>query len=280
MNMISRNMLERRDVGRVKMAFVDEGKGEPIVFIHGSFDDHHSWHKVAEIMSRSHRVITYDRRGHGSSTDEPGQGSIHEDVEDAIGLLDVMQLKEAHIVGHSYGANIAIVLSGKVPHRVKSLFIHEPPIFALLDGSAELRDMRSSYMGTMNVVATMIEDGRVEEAAELFVDRVAFGEGFWAEMFDECARRSILSNVDTWLDQFKDPDRLSIDVSVLEILGETVTMSVGTRSLPPYEIITNRIVGMIPSVMLAKINGAGHGAHISHPRQVANKLINHLNTVS
>ncbi len=279
MNMMSRKALERKNVGRVKMACLDVGEGEPILFIHGSFDDHNSWDKVANIMCETHRVVTYDRRGHSSSTDEQGQGSIYQDVGDVIGLMNVLQLKSAHIVGHSYGANVAIALCDKAPSKIKSLFIHEPPIFSLLTGNAELDRIRLSYLGTMNVVASMIEDGRVEEAAELFVDRVAFGEGFWQTMFDECARRSILANVDTWLDQYYDPDRLSIDVSALKNVGNKATISIGTSSLAPYEIIAHRIAGMIPEINLVRINDAGHGAHISHPRQIASELINHLKTV-
>lgn len=280
MNMMLRKPLERKNVGPVEMACLDIGKGESIVFIHGSFDDHNSWDKVADILSRTHRVITYDRRGHSASTDQQGQGSINQDAGDVIGLMNVLQLESAHIVGHSYGANVAISLCELAPSKIKSLFIHEPPIFSLVSGNPELDRLRLSYMGTMSVVADMIEDGRVEEAAELFVNKVAFGEGFWENMFDECARRSILANVDTWLDQFYDPDRLSIDVTALKSIDSRVTISLGTASLPPYEVIAKRIIGMIPNIKLARIVGAGHGAHISHPRQVANELKKHLKTIS
>lgn len=276
MNYMFSNNLCRKNIGPVKLAFIEGGVGEPIIFIHGSWDDHNSWDKVFKILQQNYRVIAYDRRGHSASTNIDGQGSIYQDVNDVIGLMGSLGLDAAHIIGHSYGANIAIALCGQAPKKIKSIFIHEPPIFSLLNGTENLEKLKADYLRYMKNTAALIEEGYVEEAAKLFIENVAFGQGAWSSLFDECARRSFLANADTWLDQFYDPDRLSVDVNVLAKLNGRVTISIGTNSLEPYELIAKRIEKEFMGVKTVRIEGAGHGAHISHPSQIANEINNHI----
>ena len=55
-------------------------RGAPVVFVHGSWGDHHNWDAVVPAFARSFRVFTYDRRGHSQSERLPTQGTIEEDV--------------------------------------------------------------------------------------------------------------------------------------------------------------------------------------------------------
>jgi pimeloyl-ACP methyl ester carboxylesterase len=54
--------------------------GEPLILVHGSWIDHHTWDPVVPYLSRSFQVFTYDRRGHSQSEWLPSPGSIREDV--------------------------------------------------------------------------------------------------------------------------------------------------------------------------------------------------------
>ena len=54
--------------------------GSPLVLVHGSWGDHHTWNAVSPSLGRSFRVLTYDRRGHSQSERQPGQGRIQEDA--------------------------------------------------------------------------------------------------------------------------------------------------------------------------------------------------------
>jgi pimeloyl-ACP methyl ester carboxylesterase len=62
--------------------------GPPIVLVHGSRGDHHSWDAVVPQLARTGRVTTYDRRGHSQSERPAGQGSIREDVADLAALIE------------------------------------------------------------------------------------------------------------------------------------------------------------------------------------------------
>ena len=73
--------------------------GEPLVLVHGSWVDHHNWDPVVPLLSRTFRVLTYDRRGHSQSERPASQGSIREDVADLAAMIDELDLAPAHIVG-------------------------------------------------------------------------------------------------------------------------------------------------------------------------------------
>ncbi|HZF44742.1 MAG TPA: alpha/beta fold hydrolase, partial [Sphingomonadaceae bacterium] len=224
------------DTGTARLAYRVDGPEEaPVVLcIHGSWDDHHSWDGVAQRLS-AYRTIRYDRRGHSLSSAPPGQGRLSEDVDDARALLDALGIHRANVIGHSYGASVAIVLAARAPERVEALFLHEPPVFGLLGGGndADLA-LRAEAMATMKRAAELLEAGETLAGAHLFIEQVAFGAGSWETLFDDHARATILANADTWLDQSRDPERLAVDVGALASFTGRVAMTTGRESLPAY----------------------------------------------
>jgi hypothetical protein len=90
---------------------LDGGTGEPIVLVHGSWGDHHNWAPVVPALSRSFRVLTYDRRGHSGSERPEGQGSVWEDVADLAALIEHLEQNCSSQAGSNDGAST--VESGK-----------------------------------------------------------------------------------------------------------------------------------------------------------------------
>lgn len=263
-------------LGEVELAYTEEGNGPTVLCIHGSWDDHHSWSGVAKLLNTDFRVISYDRRGHSQSTAPDRQGCISEDVEDAAALLEQLSAAPAHILGHSYGANIAISLAKTHPGVTKSLFLHEPPVFSVLSDGSALASLGKASKQIMDEAATLLEQGEIERGARLFIEDVAFGPGSWSALFDRQARETILRNAYTWLDQYRDPERLAINVSPLQTFPGRITLSTGTKTLAPYGEITDCIAKQVPAARVARVEGAGHGAHISHPEETAKNIRSHI----
>lgn len=266
-------------LGPVEITCSETGDGEAILFIHGSWDDHKSWKGVIDCLGSTYRKVSYDRRGHSGSTAPAGQGHLSEDVNDALALIQYLKMTPAHVVGHSYGANVAIALAYTYPDRVRSLFVHEPPVFSLLNDTASSKLLKQQAGDLMQAAADLLVSGEVESGAKLFIEKVAFGEGSWRNLFDQQARNTILGNSDTWLDQFRDPERLAIDVSRLRAYSGMITLSAGTDSLPAYTAVIRRIENELPMAKTARIEGGGHGAHISHPRLFAKAILRHLGEI-
>ena len=82
--------------------------GEPLVLVHGSWGDHHNWDLVVPELSKTFRVLTYDRRGHSKSERLNEQGNLEEDASDLIALIEYLDLSPIHVVGNSRGASIVL----------------------------------------------------------------------------------------------------------------------------------------------------------------------------
>lgn len=271
--------LKRVDVGEVQLATrVFPGHGAPILFIHGSWDDHHSWLPVAEELARKdgNPLVLYDRRGHSASTDVARQGHISDDVTDAVHLIQKLGLGPVHVVGHSYGASVAIALANEHPELVASLFVYEPPAFGILKGKKEYAEALKAIKTAMQKAKAYLENGDVEQGTMYFVENVAFGKGSWDDVFDERARATMTANADTWLDQSRDPERLSIDIAKLNTFKKPITLAHGSRSLPVYGDVATEIHKIVPAVRLVECLDAGHGGPTSAPGQVANLIDAHL----
>src|SRR5262245_60178433 len=98
------------DSNGVKIRYTDQGKGEPVLLIHGfGANAEMQWALpgVVKDLAKDYRVIAYDNRGHGKS-DKPHDPKKYgaEMVEDAVRLLDHLKIKKAHVVGYSMGAII------------------------------------------------------------------------------------------------------------------------------------------------------------------------------
>jgi pimeloyl-ACP methyl ester carboxylesterase len=114
------------DSNGVKIHYRVEGKGEPVLLIHGfSVDARIQWDlpgvSIIKALAKDHQVIALDVRGHGKSdkpTDPKEYGT--EMVEDAVRLLDHLKIKKAHVVGYSMGAIITGKLLATHPDRLLS----------------------------------------------------------------------------------------------------------------------------------------------------------------
>jgi esterase len=271
--------LKRVDIGEVKLATrITQGKGVPILFIHGSWDDHHSWLPVAEelLKKRNNPIVLYDRRGHSASTDVIRQGHISDDVSDAALLIQKLGLGPVHVVGHSYGANIAISLANEHPELVSSLFLYEPPVFTLLKGKKGYAEITKEAKKSMLEAKSLLERGDIEKGTITFMEKVAFGKGSWENLFDERARACMIANADTWLDQSRDQERLSVNVDRLNDFKKPITLAHGDQSLPIFRAVITEMHNSVPAIRLVQCSGAGHGGPISHPEQIARMINNHI----
>src|SRR5262245_276193 len=84
------------------------GEGRPIVLLHGLASNARIWDLVAPRLTGAGRVIAINQRGHGGS-DRPEDGYAFEDVTaDLAGAINALGLEKPIIVGHSWGANVAV----------------------------------------------------------------------------------------------------------------------------------------------------------------------------
>lgn len=106
---------------RLSMHYVEAGHGEPLILIHGWPQSSHCWHKVMPALAEKYRVIAPDLRGFGASDKTCLPLSRAQLAADIISLLDALDIKQAHIIGHDWGGMVAFKLALDFPDRVKKL---------------------------------------------------------------------------------------------------------------------------------------------------------------
>lgn len=120
--------------GDVEIAYLDEGRdgaksGEPILLIHGFASTrvvnwvNTSW--ITTLTGAGRRVIALDNRGHGESSKLYDPAAYHTErmAEDALALLDHLNIERADVLGYSMGARITAFLAAAHPQRVRAAIL-------------------------------------------------------------------------------------------------------------------------------------------------------------
>lgn len=241
-------------------------QGEPLVLVHGSWGDHHNWDTVKDELSKTFRVLTYDRRGHSQSERLNAPGSTAEDVADLVALVEFAELAPAHIVGNSGGAAIVLKAAAGYPQLFQTLVAHEPPLFGLLRTIPEAQPMLLAVNDRIASVIHLIEKGENEAAAKQFVETIAFGPGAWQGLPPQ-AQQTFVYNAPTFLDETKDPDNLQMDISRLSHFTKPALLTKGTQSPPFFAMVVEQLAKALPGAHQKTFEGAGHVPHLSHPAQ-------------
>ncbi|MFE9257702.1 alpha/beta fold hydrolase [Streptomyces sp. NPDC006879] len=254
----------------VNLFFERVGEGDPLVCVHGSWNDHNSWLPAIEADLRaSFSVITYDRRGHGQSENMPGQGTRRQDEDDLAALMEQLDVAPAHVTASSFGASIALGLAARRPELFRSLTLHEPPLVAVVaDDPGSLAQLQP-MMTSIDAALDHLRKGEDEQGARLFVEEVAFGPGSWDKL-PETFHRTLVDHAQTWLDEQSDPDWATLDLDDLDRCTMPVLLSHGAQSQEWYLTVLDRLAEALPRVSRQTIEGAGHTPHITHaPAYVA-----------
>jgi pimeloyl-ACP methyl ester carboxylesterase len=149
--------LQTFDSDGVRIAYLDQGAGTPILLIHGFASSmRFNWIDpgwVSLLVRNGFRVLAFDNRGHGDSDKvyDPALYSGPLMAEDARRLLDHAEVERADVMGYSMGARIAAFLALKHPERVRSV------VFGGMGGNM-LRPMRDTEKIAQALEAPSVDD--------------------------------------------------------------------------------------------------------------------------
>ena len=117
--------LEKVRVGDIDIAYKQIGQGAPILLISGSGNVMDVWptHFLQE-LSKDHKVIIFDNRGVGNTTSGIKPFSINQFANDTAGLMSVLQLQKADVLGFSMGSFVAQQLTLTYPEKVNRLILY------------------------------------------------------------------------------------------------------------------------------------------------------------
>jgi non-heme chloroperoxidase len=265
----------RQNNADIELYYEDHGEGQPVVLVHGYPLDGHSWERQTRVLlAAGFRVITYDRRGFGRSS-QPTVGYDYDTfAADLKTLLDHLDLRDIVLCGFSMGTGeVTRYLGNYGSERVSKAAMLGviPPFLLKTDDNPE---------GV---------DGSVFEGikAAILKDRYAYFEDFFANFYntDKLAPERIseaavhasfnvaagaspyasYACVDTWLTDFR-ADLPKIEVPTLVVHGTE-------DRILPYASTAARLPGLIADLKLVTVEGGPHNIGWTFPEEVNQALM-------
>ncbi len=110
----------------IRLQYIESGGGYPVICLHGNGLNRELWRHLMPELSKKYRTIVYELRGMGKSETpgKPGLTITNEDhAQDLEGLMDALNIKEAAIVAHAFGAFISMRFAIDHPERVRAMVV-------------------------------------------------------------------------------------------------------------------------------------------------------------
>ena len=161
-------------VNGVDLSYVEQGEGDPVVFVHGAFSDHRYWEPQRHAIAEHYRFIAYDWRYHGPGNwlDEGQQYIIPVHALDLAGLIKQLHAAPAHLVALSAGAIPATLIAVEYPELVRTLTLVEPALTALTADLPEAKSAAETRSAATKPVIAAAKAGDAALAARLLFELV------------------------------------------------------------------------------------------------------------
>jgi len=220
-----------------------------------------------DLLSTTHRVFAPDSYGSGKSPEWPSDRTIT--LRDEVAFIEPVLAAAGTpltLVGHSYGAAVALIAALHHPARVRALALYEPTLFALVDAHGPPPNGADGIRNTVAAASAALDAGDRDAAAEHFID-FWMGAGSWkhtpAQRKPAIADSGI--NVRRWSHAlFTEPTPLAafgaLDVPVLYMVGK--------QSPESAHAVARLLLPVLPRVRLVEFEGLGHMAPVTHPERV------------
>jgi pimeloyl-ACP methyl ester carboxylesterase len=109
------------NIDGINIAFTRKGKGQSLLLLHGYPLDRSTWNAVGEMLAADFDLIIPDLRGFGSSDVMAADRSMIEYASDLAGLMELLKIRKAHVVGHSMGGYVALAFAREFASKVAGL---------------------------------------------------------------------------------------------------------------------------------------------------------------
>ena len=262
----------------IEIYYEDHGSGQPVVLIHGYPLNGHSWEKQERVLLQGgYRVITYDRRGFGASS-QPTIGYDYDTfAADLNTLLDHLQLTDVVLCGFSMGTGEvtrylgtygsarvrkAVLMGAIPPFLLKTADNPEGVDQAVFDGikdavvadrPAYFKDFLDNFYNVDVLGGTRISDQAWQNSFNVAVAASAF---------------AAYACVDTWLTDFR-ADLPKFDVPTLLVHGDA-------DRILPYPATAARLPGLIKDLKVVTVEGGPHNVAWTHSDIVNPALLDFL----
>jgi len=257
------------EVNGASLYYELKGEGRPIVLVHGGNLDCRMWDPQFGKYARAFKVLRYDVRGFGRSSD-PGQP--FSSVEDLKGVMQALGIGRASVVGLSLGGRIALDFALTYPAMVDALVLAGP-------GLSGFEWPPESAARIAKIVDAAKSQGP-EAAMELWLKDPYMAPAMENPDLASRIRRIAMDNTKVWS---RPPTPETIPAPpASERLGSVQTPTlviVGSRDVPEIQQIVEKIASGIPGAKKVVVSGAGHMVNMEKPAAFDAAVLNFLSNL-
>lgn len=255
--------------------FVREvGAGPAVVCLHANASTSGQWRALMDTLAPNHHVLAPDLYGAGKSPDWGSDQviSLHDEV-DFIEPVLARAGSPLTLVGHSYGAAVALIAAQAHPERVGALVLYEPTLFALVNAEQAPPNQADGIREVVDRSSAALAKGDRDAAAAAFID-YWMGEGSWASTPPprQAPIAESMVNVRRWghaLLTEKTP------LSAFQQLDMPILYMVGKHSPASAQAVARILTPVLPRVQVLEFEHLGHMGPVTHPETV-NTAIQHF----
>lgn len=257
------------------------GRADTVICLHSSTGSQAQWRPLVQALTPRWQALALDLYGHGRSPAWPADAPNTLDV-DAATVLALMQglddgdepSRGVHLVGHSYGAAVALRVAMRQPQRVRSLTLYEPVVFGLLPATAGEYPVRHEIVDIALSVGALVKAGALADAARVFVGYWG-GPKAWGGM-NEAQQATVLHRIATVPRHFEALFAATWHLRQLRRLQMPVLLLQGSNTRAPARRVTELLLQALPQAQGRVIAGAGHLGPITHAEPVLAAMRAHL----
>ena len=259
------------EVAGIPVAYLDQGQGPGVVLAHCSSGNHKMWRALIKLLAGSHRVLAPDLIGYGQSGRWPEDRPYEADADARVIAQLVGKAEgEVHLVGHSYGAAMALEAARMLDGRVRSMTLIEPVSFHLLKAGGADAEAALVEDVTRRITAAMADGDRRAAAAAYM--------GFWLGrlrwwLTPKKLKDPVIDTVDKVAREFAAVEgQTASDLSPYRALRFPVLLVYGAKTRAPAKAVVHILERTLPQTRTMVVEGAGHMSPFTH-RDAVNALI-------
>jgi pimeloyl-ACP methyl ester carboxylesterase len=249
------------------------GEGPLVVLVHGAMDRASSMLRVRRALEGEFRVLRYDRRGYARSLELGPATSFDQQVDD---LATLVGSRVAVLAGHSLGGVICLALAERSPAQVGAVVAYEAPMMwepwwpaGTAGATALATTVGRDGDGT---------DGDPGDAAEAFMRRM-LGDARWSRL-PAHVRAERRAEGPTLLAELRTVHYPAPAPYRPEGVTVPVVAAFGSKTQPQHRRAAEELARRAPRGVLEVIDGADHGAHLTHPAAFADLVRRSLSLAS
>ncbi len=260
---------QRIEVDGAELHYIEQGQGEPVVFVHGGLGDFRTWGPQMAPFAAHYRAISYSRRAHYPNAWPPDytQCALTVHAADLGALITRLADGPVHLVANSYGGYVCLWLAIQQPGLIRSLALAEPPLHPLLRRLPEGAALFAAFMaGAWHPAGRAFAAGDAEEGVRRFLDG-AIGPGAFdalpppvqAGMMKDAREMGVetLTPFEIYMPDLPDDTLRAITAPTLLLHG--------ADSPVMYHHINAALAARLPHATQAVIPAAAHILHSQNP---------------